>query len=349
MKMKLISASAALALLLACGGGSNSSSSDGSGTSNPPVTLQEHDFAPSLADPAITKVYTAQNENDFAYVATSGVARRNQLFVFLPGSTTVPVYYQDIIKEAAAKGFHALGLTYENATLVGTLIQPYSDPAQPGFDANAAGRVHDAVLYGTNVGNQLSTIYVAPADSIENRLLKAIQYLDAQYPTEGWGQYAAGGTIQWSLIRLGGHSQGGSQAAYTATRIALSRAISFDSPSDSESWVSTDTPASWVAGASGTSATPPANYYGFTHQQDPLVSLALVKADWMYLNLPGAPTLVDGASSYGGSHRLYSNLTVTSSDPLWLYHDCTVVDAQTPKNSDGTPTYQPVWDYLCFE
>ena len=347
MKLKLVAGVIALMALVACGGGSNSSDSNGSGTSNPSVTLQEHDFAPSLADPAITKVYTAQNENNFAYVATAGVARRNQLFVFLPGSTTVPVFYQDILKEAAAKGFHALGLTYENATLVGTLIQPYSDPAQPGFDMDAAGKVHDAVLYGTNAGNQLSTLTVAAADSIENRLLKALQYLDAQHPSEGWGQYAVGGTIQWNLIRLAGHSQGGSQAAYTATKIALPRVISFDSPSDSESWVSRSTPATWVQAGHG--ATASANYYGFTHQQDPLVSLALAEADWVDLALPGAPTLVDGASSYGGSHRLYSNLTVTASDPLFLYHDCTVVDAQTPKNADGTPTYQPVWDTLCFE
>jgi len=195
-----------IAGLLACGGGSNSSVSTGTNG----VTLQEHDFAPSLADPAITKVYTAQNENNFAYVATTGVTARNQLFVFLPGSTTVPMFYQDILKEAATKGFHALGLTYENATLVGTLIKPYSDPNQPGFDPDAAIKVHDAVLYGTNAGNQLSAITVAQPDAIENRLLKAIQYLDAQYPNEGWGQYAVGGTIQWGLIRLAGHSQGGS-------------------------------------------------------------------------------------------------------------------------------------------
>lgn len=341
--MKLLLASASLALLLACGGGSNSSTSTASGG----ATLQEHDFAPSLADPAITKVYTAQNENDFAYVATSGVTRRNQLFLFLPGSTTVPVFYQDILKEAAAKGFHAIGLTYENATLVGTLIQSYSDPNQAAFDPDAAGKVHDAVLYGTNAGNQLSTITVATADAIENRLLKAIQYLDAHYPGEGWGQYAAGGSIQWSLIRVGGHSQGGSQAAYMASKIALPRVISFDSPSDSQSWVSSSTPATWVA--AGVGATPSANYYGFTHQQDPLVSLALAENDWDDLALPGAPTLVDGVSSYGGSHRLYSNLTVTASDPLFLYHDCTVVDAQTPLDAKGNPVYLPVWDDLCFQ
>ncbi len=342
MKVNLLCSSVGLALLLACGGGSNSSSSASNG-----VTLQEHDFAPSLADPAITKVYTTQNENDFAYVATAGVTPRNQLFVFLPGSTSVPIYYQDILKEAAAKGFHALGLTYENATLVGTLIQSYSNPAQPAFDPDAAGKVHDAVLYGTNAGNQLSTITVSAADSIENRLLKAIKYLDAQYPSEGWGQYAVGGAIQWNLIRLAGHSQGGSQAAYTATKITLPRVISFDSPSDSESWVSSDTPSPWVQAGHG--ATASANYYGFTHQQDPLVSLTLAENDWDDLALPGAPTLVDGATSYSGSHRLYSNLTVTASDPLFLYHDCTVVDAQTPKNSDGSPTYLPVWDYLCFQ
>lgn len=293
---------AALGLMLACGGGSNSSSASASGTSNPQVTLQEHDFAPQLADPAIPKVYTAQNENNFAYVASGGVTRRNQLFLFLPGSTSVPVFYQAILKEAAAKGFHALGLTYENATLVATLVQPYSDPTQAGFDADAAGKIHDAVFQGTNAGNQLPTFTVSAADSLENRLLKALQYLDAQYPSEGWGQYVNGGTIQWSLIRLAGHSQGGSEAAYIGTRIALPRVISFDSPSDAETWVSASTPAAWVQAGHG--ATASANYYGFTHQRDPIVPLALAEADWDALALPGAPILVDGVASYGGSHRL---------------------------------------------
>lgn len=346
MKLKLLSV-IALAGLLACGGGSNSATSSGSGTSNPPATLQEHDFAPSLADPAITKVYAAQNENDFAYVATAGVTRRNQLFLFLPGSTSVPVYYQDILKEGAAKGFHALGLTYENATLAATLIQPYSDPTQAGFDPDAAAKVHDAVIFGTHAGNTLSDLTVAAPDALTNRLLKALQYLDAQNPSEGWGQYVAGGTIHWDLIRVGGHSQGGSTAAYLATQIALPRVISFDSPSDAQSWVSATTPATWVAAGAG--ATASANYYGFTHQQDPLVPLALAENDWDDLAMPGAPTLVDGVSSYGGSHRLYSNLTVTASDPLFLYHDCTVVDAQTPLDADNRPVYLPVWDYLCFQ
>jgi hypothetical protein len=203
------------------------------------------------------------------------------------------------------------------------------------------------VLYGTNATNTTPALTVSAADSLENRLLKALQYLDAQDPSEGWGQYVAGGTLQWNLIRLGGHSQGGSQAAYTASKILLPQVISFDSPSDVQTWVSSTTPALWVTAGPG--ATPQANYYGFTHVQDPLVPLALVENDWDSLALPGMPVSVDGVSSYGGSHRLTSNLTVTSSDPLFLYHDCTVVDAQTPLNLDGTPVYLPVWDYLCFQ
>lgn len=40
---------------------------------------------------------------------------------------------------------------------------------------------------------------------------------------------------------------------------------------------------------------------------------------------------------------------MTASDPLFLYHDCTVVDAQTPVDGNGVPVYLPVWDAICFE
>ena len=314
------------------------------------MTLAEHEFSPLLTDPGITSVYAVKNEDHFAFVASAGVALRNQLFVFLPGSTAVPGNYLDLIKEGAAKGFHTLGLTYENASLVAALIGPYSDPATASFDPNCAAKIHDSVLDGTNAANTTNTtpaLTVSVADSLTNRLLKALQYLDAQNPSEGWGQYVVGGNLQWNLIRVGGHSQGGSQAANTASEILLPQVIAFDSPSDVQTWVSTTTPALWVTAGPG--ATPSANYYGFTHVQDPLVPIALAENDWNSLVLPGEPTRVDGLASYGGSHRLTSDLTVTSPDPFALFHDCTVVDAQTPLNADGTPVYLPVWDYLGFQ
>ena len=336
-------------LALGCGGGASTGSGGATGGGAPPPTLQlvQHSVAPTLTDPGIHSVYALQDEDHQAFLATSGVTLRNQLFVFLPGSTAVPGAYLDIVKEAASQGFHALGLTYENASLVATLIQPYSDPKQPVFDPDCAAKIHDAVLFGTGPENTTPALTVAGPDALVNRLAKALQYLDAQYPQEGWGQYVSGGTLQWASIRVAGHSQGGSEAAYLASKITLPRVIAFDSPSDAQTWVSATTPALWVT--AGVGATPSTGYYGFTHAQDPLVPLQLAENDWDSLALPGSPTLVDGTTTYGGSHRLYSNLTVTSTDPLFLYHDCTVVDAQTPVDAAGQPVYLPVWDFLCFQ
>ncbi len=76
-------------------------------------------------------------------------------------------------------------------------------------------------------------------------------------------------------------------------------------------------------------------FHGFTHAADPQHAGHL--ASFQDLNVPGAPTSVDGASApYGNSHRLQSSATVTDG------HGSTTPGGASPKVA-GAYVYAPVW------
>ena len=76
-------------------------------------------------------------------------------------------------------------------------------------------------------------------------------------------------------------------------------------------------------------------FHGFTHAADPQHAGHLVS--FQDLNVPGAPTSVDGASApYGNSHRLQSSARVTDG------HGSTTPGGTSPKVA-GAYVYAPVW------
>jgi hypothetical protein len=70
------------------------------------------------------------------------------------------------------------------------------------------------------------------AESIVNRLVKLLAYLDRQDPQQKWGGYLENGAPSWSRIALAGQSQGAGMAAYIAKEHVLARVILFSSPWD---------------------------------------------------------------------------------------------------------------------
>jgi hypothetical protein len=74
------------------------------------------------------------------------------------------------------------------------------------FDADAAGNARLEAIDGTN---RVSFLTVDRTNCIENHLLKALQYLQANYPTRGWGQFCSNNAVRWSMLIVCGHSQGG--------------------------------------------------------------------------------------------------------------------------------------------
>jgi hypothetical protein len=240
---------------------------------------------------------------------------------------------QLILGTAAARGYHAIGLTYPNPTPVGVLCSDDVDP-------DCFWDVRREVITGINTSLR---IQISPANAIINRLEKLLQHLESRFPAEGWGAFLVSGKIDWSRVTLAGHSQGGGHVGVLSKLVLLDRAVYFSSPAD---WRQVaNTPATWL---SRSNVTPASRQYGFIHEQDQLVASAEARANWLALGLGafGAATSVDGASApFGNRHQL-----TTRSTPLLAgsFHGATVVDAATPRTLSGAPAFEPVWIYLAF-
>ena len=270
----------------------------------------------------------------YAYL-NPAVTPKGKLFVFLPASGGNPSIYRRIQAAAANNGFHTIGLSYPNADVVALLCQ--------GGGSGCQGPVREETLSGDDIS---PLVNVNRANSVENRLLKTLRYLDAQFPGDGWGRYIdASGAIAWRLIRVSGHSQGGGLAGYIGTKRSVDRVCTFSSPAD----FAQGRPADWLR---ATSLTEPARFYGFGHHRDTIVPWSNLQAIWAALNLNqfGAAAEVDAASApYAGSHMLGTNLDVPASSSAGAgFHSMTVSDLATPLDADGLPVYRNVWQTACF-
>lgn len=298
------------------------------------VTSIERDIAPALTNAALT-----DNLSDHFAVNPTSASMRNRLFVMLPGTNAVPRFYRLIVRAGAARGFHSIGLTYPNGEAVGTICASSLRPDCP-------GEVRREIITGIDASPLVS---ISLANSITGRLVALLTYMHSNYPNEGWGQYLVGGAPNWSVITVAGHSQGAGHAAFMAKLHVLDRIAMFSGPSDTGN--GNGSPAQWIALPN---ATPAARQYGFTHQQDELVPLALIEFNWNQIGLGvfGASTSVDGrAAPFGDRRQLTTNIAIPVS-PLSPStapaHSGTVVDVVTPLTSLGEPLYLPVWNYMLF-
>jgi hypothetical protein len=316
------------ALLAACGGGGDGAASPPPASTPPSV---ERDVLPASTDAAID----TDLDVHFAVNPAPAVSAKQRLFVFMPGTFGKPQNVRAIVREAAAHGLHAIGLNYPNDATVGSLCNGSAD-------ANCHGNVRAEILTGTDT---TSLVSVTRANSIENRLIKLLQALHTQAPTEGWGAYLTNdGQPDWSRIRVAGHSQGGGHAAFIAKRYAVERAIYFSSPADAVA----GQPAPWIQIAG---VTPGARQAGFIHVRDELTALAVASVAWQAMGLTGPQTSVDGASApFGGAHQLTTDAAPNPSGTARApFHGSTVSDDVTPRAADGTPLFAPVWRALAFD
>ena len=247
----------------ACGGGGESTT--------PPVSV-ERSVLPTVTDSAITPynptVGLTTEEPHLAINPSSSVAAKGKLLFFIPGTQASPSKYSFILRGAAARGMHAVGLNYINLNTVGDLC---GDSA----DVDCFWKERNEVIFGggTPVPSQAP---ISVPDSIVNRLQKLLVHLNSNYPSEGWGQFLnTDSSVNWSRLIVAGHSQGGGHVGVLAKTFVLSRAVYFASPDD---WVnSSDTPASW---SSKPNVTPTSQQYGFGSDRDLLVPNPHAFAHW---------------------------------------------------------------------
>jgi len=163
----------------------------------------------------------------------------HQLLVFLPGCGATPDKAQQFMLRAAGKGYHVIGLMYWN-----DCATPSCDGVTD-QDRDACMRDFRAVQYSNGaslpaalaVGSGASLV---PQDSVRHRLRRLLDYLDATFPNQHWGQFAIDGQggfdndgyLDWTKVVLSAHSEGTKVGAYIAAHEALAKAMFFSGPNE---------------------------------------------------------------------------------------------------------------------
>jgi hypothetical protein len=344
-------------LLTACGNGATAHPDGGTdaGSTNPPDSgtngqdagncgATQHTDANGVVvyevPPACTESgIGGWTESHFAFRDPSAPPA-GRLLVFFPGTSLLPSDYQLLLSAAAHQGYLAIGLRYANDKDVGAI----SDSNDPGCTEQSRMEI----LTGTDLSPK---VMVGPADSVIQRLVSLLSFLDSQHPGEGWGTYVSGGQPLWSSIAVAGHSLGGGEAALIALKYAVARVVMFSSPND-HLCGNASVPAAWEV--PGT-LTPAARWYGFGHLWDtsdePLELVAWGALNMSQFGNPSASVNVEKVSPpYEGSHELKTDATPSTCTgqatcAITDAHRSTAVDANTPLDT-GEPHFLAAWRYV---
>lgn len=283
---------------------------------------------PQTTDPNIST-----NLNNHYVSINRGVAPKNRLFVFFPGTGGVAANQQEINRTAADLGLHAINLTYPNDEAVNELCGGLNTNLD--CYANVRLEIKDGI-------DRTTLVNVNRANSIENRLIKLLIHLRAQSPNDNWGQFLIDdANLDWSKIVVSGHSQGGGHAGIIGRYHAVARVIMFSAMDFNGR---TNSPANWIAMPNTTpNASSPDKFRGFSHTRDEMVNFTLLSNRiWTAYGMPqfGAIVNIDGTNPpYNNTHSLTSDLECEN------FHGCVVVDARLVRQN-GIPVYKPVWEYL---
>jgi hypothetical protein len=197
-------------------------------------------------------------------------------------------------------------------------------------------------------GDPVSTVIaVSRANSIENRLVKLLRFMDTADPAGNWRQFLTGDTaIVWSAISIAGHSQGGGHAMFIAQRYAVWRASFYASYGDYLPGVTT--PAPWVTQPYATAAS---RLFGFTSTADELVSPVAALSTWTTLGMAGAAVNIDAVSApYGSAQKFVTGATPENTGLVIApNHNVVAVDVNTPKVAGTvTPVFAAAWRAISF-
>lgn len=179
-------------------------------------------------------------------------------------------------------------------------------------------------------------------NSIENRLLKLLVYLQNEFPEEGWNSFYEDTTLIWDQIAVSGHSQGGGHAAFLAKERNLQRVVMFAAPNDYSAFFNGG--AAWT---SATHQTPTANYYALGNRFDEVVEFREEYLQWSNLgmNIFGDTVLVDTQNPpYQNTRMLYTN--ITGEPGVGTNHSLMIIDDLLPLDDQGNPIFIDAWKYM---
>jgi hypothetical protein len=321
---------------------------DDANTNDPPLIVYR--VAADETDGAITfrASYTPGGDDARHYIwLDPSVESNHRLFVFMPATREVPATYQRIGEEAARLGYHAIGLMYRNDVKLADVCPKVG--RRPQFGPNGLADCYlkartQTISGGITVpgGDTLPgprVVNVSPVDGIENRLTKLLVHLDEQHPNEGWRSFLDRASPRWERIAVGGHSQGGGQAAVIAKYWRVDRVVMFSAVPDS---VGFEAPR-WLS----THLTPSNRYFGLAHNSDGF--LKPIRAGWALLGMgesSAVPPELD-APPYGGTQILVTRLEprIGGYEHTPAHHS-TASDKYTRLDAHGAPVLLDAWRYL---
>jgi hypothetical protein len=249
--------------------------------------FREKTFTAQSLDPEATQGHATSTE--YAAVDTSKPLMQ-QLCVVLtdmnqpPGIATADWMYPH--------GFHVLQIAYENDIAMGPAGD--TNPSTPG----------DTRMDQFDAQGRVTWVTIARPDSLEERVVKALQYLVTADPGGDWGWYLNpdGNSVRWSDGCFVGFGYGGTMAAVIAHNVRLAHAVALSAP-DAEGRPD----ASWL---SALSTTPLERVFAIYGQNDAPTSTGGYNDTTGALGYLGSVDLVSLTAApsttnpYGGSHRL---------------------------------------------
>ncbi len=267
----------------------------------------------------------------FVYLNQS-CAAQNKLMIYMVGTWGEPYMNQLFPALAANHGYHVISIKYPNDTFASSICA--NDP-----DLECYEDFHHEILYGVDSS---AGVTVDADNSIMNRALKLVEYLDLNYPLEGWAQFFNGNGFIWPNIVVAGHSQGSGHTAFMGHQFPLHRALMFAGPNEFSTYH--NAPAAWF---SQPKMTPDSCFYGFENRYDEVASFSnqLLGLNTMGVGAFGDTVWVEQHSCpYENSRMLYT--TDTSSTGVSANHGSVVADDHTPLDGNGTPVFADVWRYM---
>jgi hypothetical protein len=346
-KLRVWGAVAAAAVGLIAGGCAQPPSTGGGGTGGPATTWSVN---PKTTDPAIANDATYTH---LAYAPTGPAL--GKLAVVLHGTGSSPQAYTELAGSLRSAGFHVIVLRY--SAVLGTLAACPDSGAAADPDCHRTFR--SETVFGAGVPDPAGHAYdhaavaINGANSVMNRLLKLVDYLQTIAPASGWGafQQRTGATctsvnttygacdLDWSNVVTVGHSQGAGVALYLGKFFPLSKVEMLSGSYDAyNTGGGSFTVAPWVS--EGGLAVANADIGTLLHTSD--YGVPLFRAVEDALNVTGPEvSLTSSSPPFGGSHRLVTSLASTCPWDSVPGHNSTAVDLCAPDF-----TYWAAWQYL---
>jgi hypothetical protein len=196
-------------------GSAGASGTGGAGGDPPPpsdlkIDMTRRDaqlsFSPTAADPAAKPIHG----NNFAVFHQSAAVYQKKLVIGLHGvhNGAGP---PGTLGWAAMRGFHVFGVDYADD------------------DGGENGQGYLEIWSGED---KSTSVTVAPANSVMNRVKTGLAYLEMIDPGADWGYYLnADGSVRWSDVIAFGYSFGAQTVVAGTKYVALSRGIATSGPS----------------------------------------------------------------------------------------------------------------------